>query len=121
LLFPVEDLLKKFFAIRCNILLIGDVVDKIFAGDIERAPKFQSGGWGVQETHQFNSILLVPPARNLGCSMAGPVKIIVKDWHPKAEVVAKLGAEYYRSKKFVRAEDLEPLYLYSHECDITGR
>ncbi len=44
-----------------------------------------------------------------------------KDWHPKAEVVAKLGAEYYKDKKFVKAEDLEPLYLYSHECDITGR
>ncbi|MCX5666194.1 MAG: tRNA (adenosine(37)-N6)-threonylcarbamoyltransferase complex dimerization subunit type 1 TsaB [Candidatus Omnitrophica bacterium] len=44
-----------------------------------------------------------------------------KDWHPKAEVVARLGAKYYRDKKFVRAEDLEPLYLYSHECDVTGK
>lgn len=44
-----------------------------------------------------------------------------KDWHPKAEVVARLGAEYHKDKKFVKAEDLEPLYLYSHECDITGR
>ena len=44
-----------------------------------------------------------------------------KDWHPKAEVVARLGAEYFKDKKFVKAEDLEPLYLYSHECDVTGR
>jgi tRNA threonylcarbamoyladenosine biosynthesis protein TsaB len=44
-----------------------------------------------------------------------------KDWHPKAETVARLGAEYYKEKKFVKAEDLEPLYLYSHECDITGK
>ncbi len=43
------------------------------------------------------------------------------NWHPKAEVVARLGAEYYEDKKFVRAEDLEPLYLYSHKCDITGK
>lgn len=42
-------------------------------------------------------------------------------WHPKAEVVARLGAEYYRDKKFVKPEDLEPLYLYSRECDITGK
>ena len=43
------------------------------------------------------------------------------DYHPKAEVVARLGAEYCKAKKFVKAEDLEPLYLYSHECDIIGR
>jgi len=43
------------------------------------------------------------------------------DWHPRAEVVAELGAEYYKDKKFVKAEDLEPLYLYSRECDITGK
>ena len=43
------------------------------------------------------------------------------DWHPRADTVARLGAEYYKNKKFVKAEDLEPLYLYSRECDITGR
>ena len=43
------------------------------------------------------------------------------DWHPKAEVVANLGMEYVKKKKFVKAEDLEPLYLYSHECDVTGK
>ena len=41
-------------------------------------------------------------------------------WHPKALVVAKLGVEYFKEKKFVRAEDLEPMYLYSNECDIKG-
>jgi tRNA threonylcarbamoyladenosine biosynthesis protein TsaB len=44
-----------------------------------------------------------------------------KDWHPKAEAVARLGAEYRKEKKFVEARDLEPLYLYSNECDVTGR
>ena len=53
--------------------------------------------------------------------MAGPVKIVVRDWHPKAEIVAKLAVEYYKNKSFVKAQDLEPLYLYSHECDITGK
>ncbi|MFA5144225.1 MAG: tRNA (adenosine(37)-N6)-threonylcarbamoyltransferase complex dimerization subunit type 1 TsaB [Candidatus Omnitrophota bacterium] len=43
------------------------------------------------------------------------------DWHPKADVVAKLGAEYCKNKKFVTAEKLEPMYLYSRECDITGK
>ena len=86
LLLPVADLLKKVEAMRHNVLFLGDAISQIFAGDIERAPKFRG-----------------------------------KDWHPKAEVVAKLGAEYFKNKKFVKAKDLEPLYLYSHECDITGK
>ncbi|MCX5667224.1 MAG: tRNA (adenosine(37)-N6)-threonylcarbamoyltransferase complex dimerization subunit type 1 TsaB [Candidatus Omnitrophica bacterium] len=153
LLLPVADLLKKIKAMRYNVLFLGDAMGQIFAGDIERAPKFDRGGWGDQETRSINSWVLVPPAENLGCSMAVPAKIINKDWpafafnkqavrcfggpsaeapalffigceggwHPKAEVVARLGAEYFRNKKFVKAEDLEPLYLYSHECDITGK
>ena len=43
-----------------------------------------------------------------------------KDWHPRAETVAKLGAEYFKKRKFVKAEDLEPMYIYSRECDIKG-
>lgn len=46
--------------------------------------------------------------------------LLHKVWHPKAEVVARLGWEEFRKKKFVRAEDIEPMYLYSKECDITG-
>ena len=42
------------------------------------------------------------------------------DWHPRAEVVAQLSLEHFRKKRFVTPEDLEPLYLYSKECDITG-
>ncbi len=42
------------------------------------------------------------------------------NWHPKAETVARLGLESFRRKKFVREEDLEPMYLYSRECDIKG-
>lgn len=44
-----------------------------------------------------------------------------KSWYPKAEVVAGLALEEIRKKRFVKPEDLEPMYLYSKECDITGR
>jgi len=54
-------------------------------------------------------------------TMAGPVKINVRDWHPRAEIVAQLALEIFKKKKFVEAQDLEPLYLYSHACDITGK
>jgi tRNA threonylcarbamoyladenosine biosynthesis protein TsaB len=43
------------------------------------------------------------------------------DWHPRPEALARLGAEQYRKKRFVSVEDLEPLYIYSRECDITGK
>lgn len=42
-------------------------------------------------------------------------------WHPRAEVVAALGAEMFKKRRFVKAEELEPMYLYSRECDITGK
>ncbi len=43
------------------------------------------------------------------------------DWHPRAEVLGRLSLEYFSKKKFVSPEKLEPLYLYSKECDITGK
>jgi tRNA threonylcarbamoyl adenosine modification protein YeaZ len=121
LLLPASDLLKRTKAMRRNVLFLGDAAGQIFAGDIERAPKFDRGGWGDQETRSMDSWVLVPPAENLGCSMAGPAKTKVKGWHPKAEIVARLGAEYYKDGKFVKPEDLEPMYIYSRECDIIGQ
>ncbi|MEI6863445.1 MAG: tRNA (adenosine(37)-N6)-threonylcarbamoyltransferase complex dimerization subunit type 1 TsaB [Candidatus Omnitrophota bacterium] len=45
----------------------------------------------------------------------------VKSWHPRAEVVAGLAAGSFRKKRFVTPEKLEPMYLYSRECAITGK
>ncbi len=42
-------------------------------------------------------------------------------WQPRPEVVGILGLEYFKKKRFVKAEDLEPSYIYSKECDVTGR
>src|SRR3989338_556936 len=42
-------------------------------------------------------------------------------WQRKGEIAARLGLEKLKKKKFVKPEDLEPLYLYSRECDITGK
>lgn len=44
-----------------------------------------------------------------------------KIWHPRAEVVAELALDEIENKHFVKPEDLEPMYLYSRECDIKGR
>jgi len=49
----------------------------------------------------------------------GPATIT--QWHPRADVVARLGLEYLREGKTVTAAELEPLYIYSKECDILGK
>jgi len=44
----------------------------------------------------------------------------VKSWYPKAGTVAGLALDRIKKKKFTSPEDLEPMYLYSRECDIKG-
>lgn len=44
-----------------------------------------------------------------------------KDWRPRAEIVARLAIGDFKKKKFIKPEDLEPMYIYSKECDITGK
>ena len=41
-------------------------------------------------------------------------------WHPRAEVIGRIALGYIKRKEFTGPEDLEPLYLYSKECDIKG-
>jgi tRNA threonylcarbamoyladenosine biosynthesis protein TsaB len=52
------------------------------------------------------------------CSRA---KIPGVKWQPRADAIAALGLDLFRKKEFVSAQKLEPMYIYSHECDITGR
>lgn len=44
-----------------------------------------------------------------------------KAWYPRAEIVAELALNEIKNKHFVKPEDLEPMYLYSRECDIRGK
>jgi len=45
----------------------------------------------------------------------------IKNWHPRADVAAGIAVENFRKRKFVSPEKLEPMYLYSRECAITGK
>lgn len=56
-----------------------------------------------------------------GLSRSQDQILLRKIWQPRAGAVARLGAEQARAKKFVKCEDLEPMYIYSKECDITGK
>lgn len=41
-----------------------------------------------------------------------------KDWHPKAETVAKLGLEKAKKRQFVNPDKLAPMYLHSQYCQV---
>jgi len=43
------------------------------------------------------------------------------DWHPRSDVLGRMGLDRLIKKEAVSAEKLEPMYLYSQECDITGK
>ena len=45
----------------------------------------------------------------------------IKSWHPRADAAAGLAAEDFRKKRFISPKKLEPMYIYSRECDITGK
>ena len=46
------------------------------------------------------------------------IDIVDGDWFPKAEVVAKLGLEKARKRKFENPDKLVPLYLHSKYCQV---
>jgi len=46
------------------------------------------------------------------------VSISKEDWHPKAEVVAKLGFQKAKKKQFANVDKLAPMYLHSQYCQI---
>lgn len=48
-------------------------------------------------------------------------EVATLSWQPRPEIVGRLGIDYFKKKKFVKVEDLEPFYIYSRECDIIGR
>lgn len=71
----------------------------------------------LEKCAKYDKILFLGDAMHLiGKSAASAI-----DYHPKADAVARLGAAYFKNKKFTTAKDLEPMYLYSRECDVTGK
>ncbi len=80
----------------------------------------------LEKTAKHDKIIFLGDALDLidrvgGTGSVGPGRWErLERWHPKADVIARLGLEYFRKKKFTKAQDLEPMYLYSRECDIKG-
>ena len=71
----------------------------------------------MEKTARYDKIIFLGDALHL----IGKPELKSIDWHPRADTIANLSLEYIRKKKFISAEDLEPMYLYSRECDVTGK
>jgi len=97
LLLPADGLLNRLKKYD-RVFLLGDAADLI-----EKS---------IQEKRSFER----------SCSSRSQDQTLLrKVWEPRAEVIAALGSEDCKKKKFVKPQDLEPMYLYSRECDITGK
>ena len=102
LLLPPDDLLKKTGKYD-KVLFLGDM--------LEGRP---ASAFNNKTTQCFGGHIRRNRSGPYTCTGEG-------GWHPKAEIAARMAAEYFKKKKFVSAEDLEPMYIYSKECDITGK
>ena len=52
------------------------------------------------------------------CEKNPLVTISTKNWFPKAEVIAKLGLQKAKKRKFASPDKLVPMYLHSQYCQI---
>ena len=74
----------------------------------------------LKKLERYDNVFFIGDFAERAAAMLAGAKVVTKAWHPRPDVVGRLGAEYFEKKKYVSVEDLEPLYLYSSECDITG-
>jgi len=75
----------------------------------------------LKKTSKYDKVLFLGDCYTDAVKKLYNLHCVSVDYHPRAEVVARLGMEQTRLKKFVKPEDLEPMYIYSRECDITGK
>jgi tRNA threonylcarbamoyl adenosine modification protein YeaZ len=75
----------------------------------------------IEKLKKYDSVIFLGDFAERAARLLPGSKVAAGPWQPKPEVIGRLGAEYFRKRKFVKAEDLEPLYIYSRECDITGK
>lgn len=70
----------------------------------------------LQMTSKYDKVLFLGDGVKLTDS-----EETVKNWYPRADIAASLAVKDFSNKKFTSPERLEPMYIYSMECDITGR
>lgn len=119
---------KRFCGIICAVLDArkGKVYARVYSSD----GKNMKGLSGILlvpaeelmvKLKDFDKVLFIGDYAEKASSLLERSAVAPVKWQPKPETVGSIGAECFRKKRFVDAEDLEPLYVYSRECDITGK
>ncbi len=120
---------KKFCGIICTVLDArkGKVYASVYTSDAKGVVKRISKALLVpidellKKLEGYDKVLFLGDYAEKAAGLLTGGIISPRPWQPKPEVVGALGAKYFKKRKFVKVEDLEPLYIYSKECDITGR
>jgi len=119
---------KKFCGIICPVLDArkGKVYASIYRSDGERVKKVSrhllvSVDDLLGRLEKYKKILFLGDFAEKIVERLPNTGSVLRSWRPRSEVVGLLGAERFRDRKFVKPENLEPMYLYSRECDITGK
>lgn len=112
--------IRNFTGIICPVLDArkGKVYSAIYKSDGKNTKRISkhlllSAADLLKKISRYGKIIFVGDAPGF--------KLSSKNWRPEAGIAAKMALEYIRKKRFTTPEDLEPLYLYSKECDITGK
>lgn len=119
---------RKFRGIICPVLDArkNKVYSCIYKSDGKRVKRISRflllpAGDLLKKLEKYDNLFFLGDYAERIAGLLPGAKIAAESWHPRPEIVGRLGMEYFKKKKFVKAEDLEPLYIYSRECDIIGR
>jgi len=119
---------KKFRGIVCPVLDArkNKVYSCIYRSDGKRVKKISKFLLLpvcdlLKKLKKYDSLFLLGDYAEKIAPLLPGARIATKSWQARPEVVGRLGIEYFKNRKFVKVEDLEPLYIYSRECDIIGK
>jgi tRNA threonylcarbamoyl adenosine modification protein YeaZ len=119
---------KKFRGIICTVLDArkNKVYAAVYRSDGKRLKKISKTlllGLDdlLKELEKYQNVLFTGDFAGRAAQLLPGASAATGHWHPRPEVVGALGAEYFRKRRFVKVENLEPLYVYSSECDIIGK
>jgi tRNA threonylcarbamoyladenosine biosynthesis protein TsaB len=74
----------------------------------------------LKRCEKYDNLYLLGDYAERMAPLLAKAKIIKTSWHPKAEEVSMIALDNFNKGRVVSVERLEPMYIYSRECDITG-
>lgn len=119
---------KKFKGILCTVLDARK--NKVYASvyrsdgkDVKKVtgPLLLPADDLVKSLERYDRVMFLGDFAQRAARLLPGAEAAAWRWQPKPEVIGAIGSDLFKKKRFVTVEDLEPLYIYSKECDIKGR